>query len=55
MNTCVFRGMNTLCMCGYMCCFLILWYTHKHMNVLCDMCKYIPKYMCMTHMDVQHV
>lgn len=28
---------------------------YKNMNVLCDMCKYMPKHMCMTHIYVWHV
>lgn len=41
--------------CGYMCCWLVLWGTQKQMNVLCGMCEYMPKHMCMARMYMQHV
>lgn len=32
-----------------------LWCIQKHMNVLCTMCRYMPKHMCVTRMYVHHV
>lgn len=50
-DMCIQRHVYTV----HVCCLLVLWYTQNHMNVLCDMCKYTPKHMCMTHIYVWHM